>query len=219
MDNLCYCLAESVLSFLQKSLGSGLWSLFLVLYYRTRHGSWLSRIVRPFGRQFFPTLYGRVGWIAVNRLLFSAVLPGRLYKVHTPCVNYHFRKKTQKLLWLCTSSFPLFTPWHLFRMICLFVFFSSRLIPPSSISGVYVSSGRGHQFFPTLYRRLGWISVNQGLLCADFTLSLHTFAHEQIWGGCIFFVQWLWLYLFLFHDRNRQEVAFILYMYLLVHFT
>ena len=127
----------------------------------------------------FPNLIRRVGWIAVNTLLFSAVLPGRLYKVHTPCINYHLRKKTQKSLWLCPLSFPFSTPWHLFRMICLFVFFSSRLIPPSSISGVYVSSGRGHQFFPTLYTRLGWISVNR-LLCADFTLSLQTFSHEQI---------------------------------------
>ena len=38
----------------------------------------------------------------------SAVLPGRLYKAHTPCtrendhalpcINYHFREKTQRLL-------------------------------------------------------------------------------------------------------------------------
>ena len=37
-------------------------------------------MAHPFGGQFSPTLYRRVGWIAVNRLLFSAVLPGRLYR-------------------------------------------------------------------------------------------------------------------------------------------
>ena len=37
----------------------------------------------------------------------------------------------------------------------LFLFLSSRLIQPNSISGVYLSSRRGYQLFPTLYRRVG----------------------------------------------------------------
>ena len=40
-------------------------------------------------------------------------------------------------------------------------YLSSFLIPPNFISGVYLSSGRGRQFFPTLYRRVGWIAVNR----------------------------------------------------------
>lgn len=49
------------------------------------------------------------------------------------------------------------------------LFFSSpRLIPPNFISGVHLSSRRGRQFFPTSYRRVGWIGVN-GLLCSHYT--------------------------------------------------
>ena len=49
-----------------------------------------------------------------------------------------------------------------------FVFLSSHLIPPNFISGVYLSSRRGRQFFPTLYMRVGRIGVN-GLLCSHYT--------------------------------------------------
>ena len=168
-----------------------------------------------------------MGWIAVNRLLFSAVLPGRLYKIHTPCINYHFRKKMQKLLWLCTLSFPLSTPWHLFRMICLFVFFfSSRLIPPSSISGVYLSSGRGCQFLPTLYRRVGWIAVNR-LLCADHSLlyllhkskfEVNAFFSSSDFNFISFFFtielakSWLAYYISLFILLNTEIISFTLFL-------
>ena len=52
----------------------------------------------------------------------------------------------------------------------LFLFLSSRLIQPNSISGVYLSSRRGCQFFPTLYhvyRGVGWIAVNRLLSESD----------------------------------------------------
>ena len=55
-------------------------------------------------------------------------------------------------LWLCIMPYPLCAPFHLFRIIC---FFSSRLISPNSISGLYLLSGRGCQIFPFLYRRMG----------------------------------------------------------------
>ena len=61
-------------------------------------------------------------------------------------IYYHFREKTQRLLlWLCTLSFPLSAPWHLFWMIC-FLFFFLPHPKQNSISGVYLSSGRGRQF-------------------------------------------------------------------------
>ena len=51
-------------------MGAGLWAVRLVLYYRKSHGYLIiaDSMAYPFGRQFFPTLYGRVCWIAVNRL-------------------------------------------------------------------------------------------------------------------------------------------------------
>ena len=48
-----------------------------------------------------------------------------------------------------------------------FLFFTSRLIQSNSISGVHLSSRRGCQFFPTLYRRVGWIAVNRLLSESD----------------------------------------------------
>ena len=53
-------------------------------------------------------------------------------------------------------------------------FFSSRLIPPNLISGVYLSSRRGRQFLPTLSRRVGWIGLN-GLLCSLYRIALCTY--------------------------------------------
>lgn len=55
-------------------------------------------------------------------------------------------------LWLCIMPYRLCAPMHLFRIIC---FFSSHLISPNSISGLYLLSGRGRQIFPFLYRRMG----------------------------------------------------------------
>lgn len=121
----------------------------------------------------FPNLYGRVGWIAVNRLLLSAVLPGRLYKVHTPCINYHFRKKTQKLLWLCTLSFPLSTPWHLFRMICLFVFFLFPPHPTQFYLGCVCFIRKRPPVFPNLIQETGLDRCKQTTLCRFYPQFAH----------------------------------------------
>ena len=89
-----------------------------------------------------------VGKIGVNRILFTAVLPERLYKTHTPCIHYHLRdKKHRLLLWPCTSPCPLSTSWHLFRMVCFSLF---PLHPAHSISGLHPSSGRDRQISPSL---------------------------------------------------------------------
>ena len=59
--------------------------------------------------------------------LFTAVLPKRLYETHTPCIHYHLRDNTHRLLlWPYTSPCPLSTSWHLFRMVCF------SLFPPHS---------------------------------------------------------------------------------------
>ena len=58
--------------------------------------------------------------------LFTAVLLNRRCKTHTPCIHYHLRDKTRRLLlWPCTSPCPLSTSWHLFWMV--FFFLSSHL--------------------------------------------------------------------------------------------
>ena len=55
--------------------------------------------------------------------LFTAVMPKRLYKTHTPCIHYHLRDNTHRLLlWPYTSPCPLSTSWHLFRMVCFSLF-------------------------------------------------------------------------------------------------
>ena len=73
--------------------------------------------------------------------LFAAVLPRRLYKTHTPCIYYHLRDKTHRLLlWPCIWPCPL---WLHGTSFGWFVF--PHLIPAHSISGLYPSSGRGRQ--------------------------------------------------------------------------
>ena len=89
---------------------------------------------------FSITYLRSVGKIGVNRILFTAVLPKRLYKTHTPCIHCYLRdKKHRLLLWPCTSPCPLSTSWHLFRMVCLSLF---PPYPVHSISGLYPSSVR-----------------------------------------------------------------------------
>ena len=107
----------------------------------------------------------------------------------------------------------------------LFFFFSSSLIPPSSISGVYLSSGRGRQFLPTLCRRVGWIAVNR-LLCADHSLFyLHMskfevnafFSSSDFHFISFFFMielakSWLAYNICLFIFPNTEIISFTLFL-------
>ena len=52
-------------------------------------------------------------------------------------------------LWLCIMPYPLCAP-H--APLSDNFFFSSRLISPNSISGLFLFTGRGRQIFPFLYR-------------------------------------------------------------------
>ena len=98
----------------------------------------------------------------INYFSRSCPVDSPRYKAHTPCVNYYFPEKTERLkLWLCTLSFPLSAPSS-FRWL----FFSSRLIQPNSISGVFHPE-EAASFFPTLYRRVGWMAVNRLLSESD----------------------------------------------------
>ena len=72
----------------------------------------------------------------VNIILFTSVLPKRLYKTHTPCIYYHLRNKTQVSSWprqtpslLTLLPFPLFFHWRSPLPFCLLFLF-----PSSSIS-------------------------------------------------------------------------------------
>ena len=73
--------------------------------------------------------------------LFTAVLPKRLYKTHTPCIHYHLRYKThrshhglikrtrQTPSLLTLSPFPLFLHWRSLLPFCfLFLFPSSPFL-------------------------------------------------------------------------------------------
>ena len=74
-------------------------------------------------------------------LLFTVVLPKRLYKTHTPCIHYHLRDKThrshhglikrarQTPSLLTLSPFPLCFHWRSPLPFCLLFLF-----PSSSIS-------------------------------------------------------------------------------------
>ena len=103
------------------------------------------------------------GNFLINYFSQSCPVDSPRHKAHTPCVNYYFPEKTQRLkLWLCTLSFPLYAPWLLFQMIIF-------LFPPHPTQ-LYlgcVSSRRGCQFLPTLYRRVGWMAVNRLLSESD----------------------------------------------------
>ena len=80
-------------------------------------------IIRTLAARFLHHLHRSAGKIGVNRILFTAVLPKRLYKTHTSCIHYHLRDNTHRLLlWPYTSPCPLSTSWHLFRMVCFSLF-------------------------------------------------------------------------------------------------
>lgn len=92
----------------------------------------------------------------INYFSLSCPVDSPRYKAHTPCVNYYFREKR-----LCILSFPLYAPWLLFQMIIF-------LFPhPTQLYLGCVSSRRGCQFSPTLYRRVGWMAVNRLLSESD----------------------------------------------------
>lgn len=100
-------------------------------------------------------------------------MPGRLYNAHTMRSLLFSSEDTEVVIILFIMALHLAFP-ALPSMAPLsddlFLFLSSRLIQPNSISGVYLSSRRGCQFFPTLYhvyRRVGWIAVNRLLSESD----------------------------------------------------
>ena len=85
----------------------------------------------------------------------SAVLPGRLYKAHTPCTreNDHaritviiiFERRHRVVIMALHLVFPaLRSMAPLLDDLFLFLFLSHPT--QNSISGVYLSSGRGRQF-------------------------------------------------------------------------
>lgn len=68
--------------------------------------------------------------------------------------NYHFENRHRGCYCLYNlivlPALRFMAPLSLFLIVS---FFSSRLIPSHPISGLNLSSGKGHQFFPSLYRR------------------------------------------------------------------
>ena len=133
------------------------------------------------------------------KLLFTAVLPKRLYKTHTPCIRHHLRDKRQRSYHgfikharqtpslLTLSPFLLFLHWRSSLTFCLLFLFPS---PSISWTMLAVSISFCNRDF------IGWhvfdIQSGQIYLQDQYSLYFYPFVCS------VFLVQYsfLWLYLF-----------------------
>ena len=112
--------------------------------------------------------------------IFTAVLPKRLYKTHTPCIHYHLRDNTHRLLlWPYTSPCPLSTSWLLFRMVCFPLFPPHP--SPQFLGPVSFIRKRPPDFSITQHRSAGKIDVNRILLVSCVSIGITLVQARNKW--------------------------------------